>query len=442
VPTATAPLPYDFYAPDALLHLPGGTVTVEEYVDDCIDAGLVHTVHVSERRAFRNCRQRWNWAYLEDLHEDSSIRALEFGLAYHHAMEKFYDPETWHFDKQVLATFAIAEFDRYTRETYESLTRRGLASEALAEDFADRLEAGRAMLEHYFAEVAPVSDTFQPLKVEVAFEVPLHTPDGELILCKCDRCWDRFCLSPPGLELARTQNIRMPGGKREWEHRAAWLGLPVTIGGRLDLLGEDLETGELGVLDWKTAGVLMTDKEIDFLELDDQISTYLLAMHKLGLDVRTFWYHEQWKASPQPPEPYAGGRVIKGRKYQASKTLGTDYAIYYATVSEGDPAGMAAGAYDEFLEWLRTEGPRYWQRTTVRRNNYQLRATEEAIFFEYLDMVSGRIYPSPERKRCSWCAFYQPCLSKQRGERYDHALKTLYTKGRPSNDMNQPKATQ
>jgi hypothetical protein len=401
------------------------TQAVEDYVHDCIDAGLVHTIHTSERKAFRSCRQRWQWAYQDDLHTSESVRALEFGQAYHRAMEVFYDPKTWHLDKEVLAVHAIAEFDRFTTETFNRYAKLGLADERLVEDFADRMTSGVAMLQHYFRDIAPLTDTFEPVEVEIAFEVPLLDPDGNYLLCKCERCYVK----------------RFGYGKAEYDLSAAWRGMPVTIGGRLDLLARDLETGELGILDWKTAGTLMKDEEIDFLELDDQISTYLLAMHKLGLPARVFWYHEQWKAAPQAPEPYAGGRRIKGRMYQANKSLSTTYALYYATVSEGDPAGMAAGAYDEYLDWLKTEGPRYYQRVPVRRTDEQLRATERAIYLEYLDMVSDRIYISPERRKCNWCNFFDPCLGKQRGEPYQHALNTMYVKGGPltTNDSNAPK---
>lgn len=428
-------LPFDTYAPGHLLLIKEKSwgadgQLVEDYVDDQIDAGLVHTIHVSERRAFRSCRQRWNWAYAEDLHTLESIRALEFGLAYHYAMEVFYDPITWHLDKTVLAEHSIAGFKRHTEETRDRFRKAGMADQKLEDDFADRLESGDAMLRHYFAEVAPVTDTFVPVKTEIAFEVALMDPEGKFILCQCDKCWSRFVRAKHG-ELDPTWD--------DHYKRATWLGLPVTIGGRLDLLARDIETGELGVLDWKTAQTLMQDNELDFLHLDDQISTYLLAMHKLGVPARKFWYHEQRKASPVAPEPLT--RKYRGRMYQASKDLPTSYDLYYETVAEGDPAGLAAGAYDDYLLWLKEEGPRFWQRATLQRNDDELRATERHIYGEYVDMLSGQIYPNPSRKQCSWCNFFDPCLAKQQGLPYQHALNTLYVKGRPelSNDKNQPK---
>lgn len=427
-------LPFTAYPVDHLLTnaLVDGRKTeyVQDYVDRMIDAGLVHTIHVSERRAFRNCRQRWQWAYAEDLHGTDSIRALEFGLAYHHAMEKFYDPETWHLDKMVLAEHAIAEFRRYTAATYASFDKSS-DYERLRADFEDRLVSGEQMLRHYFNEVAPETDTFVPLEVEIAFEVPLLDPDGNYLLCKCDRCWFRQFGEKAGYDV---ENHRVtPVGA------ANWMGLPVTIGGRLDALVRDIETRELMVLDWKTAATLMQENELDFLEMDDQISTYLLAMHKLGMNARRFIYHEERKAAPQPPEPLT--KKFRGRLYQASKDLPTSYGVYYETVAEGDPAGLAMGAYDDYLKWLKDEGPKFYQRTIVGRNDAQLRSTEHFIYLEYLDMLSGRIYPNQSRKQCSWCNFFEPCLGKQRGEPYEHSLKTLYVKGgrELSNDKNQPK---
>lgn len=418
-------LPFETYFADDNIGL-ATLVPVEDYVNDCIDAGLVHTIHVSERRAFRSCRQRWQWAYEKDYHSAESVRALEFGTAYHYAMEVFYAPETWHLDKDVLAEHAIAGFKRNTIETRDRFRKLGSLTGLLEADFEDRLASGEAMLRHYFTEVAPVTDTFRPIKVEVAFEVPLLDPDGKYILCKCDRCKQRQF----GYDVANPEKHSDPDG---------WLGLPVTIGGRLDALGEDLETSELGVLDWKTAQTLMQDNELDFLELDDQISTYLLAMHKLGIPARQFWYHEQRKASPDRPEPL--GRKYRGRMYQASKDLPTSYELYYETVAEGDPAGLAAGAYNDYLEWLKTEGPRFYQRTTLRRNDHQLQQTELAIYHEYVDMIRNEVYISPEKKKCSWCNFFDPCLAMQKGNPYQHILNTVYVKGgrELSNDKNAPK---
>src|ERR1041384_1462809 len=180
----TEGLPFTAYAPGT--RLPRNSTA--QYIEDYVEAGLVHTIHVSERRAFRSCRQRWSWAYEDDLHSIESIRALEFGSAYHRAMEVFYDPATWHLDKFVLQEHAIAEFKTFTQDTQARFQKLGMVDERLLADFDDRLSSGEAMLRHYFAAIAPITDTFEPVEIEIAFEVPLLDPDGNYLLCKCDRC--------------------------------------------------------------------------------------------------------------------------------------------------------------------------------------------------------------------------------------------------------------
>jgi hypothetical protein len=409
-------------SPHVTLYAPNETIgglSTEEWVNELIGEDLVHSIHVSELNSHRSCRQRWYWAYIEDLHSAESVKALEFGIAYHRAMEVFYDPATWHLDKDVLATHAIAEFGRENERILDRLRQRGPQPEWLDEDFAERVRFGTAMLDRYFRFVAPTADTFTPVDVEVGFEVPLTGPNGTYVVCRCSRCWART-------ERCENWGELLAPKRGQRGQRGRWLGLPVTLGGRLDLLAEDNQTGELGILDWKTTARLMTEQQLDVLFRDPQISMYLLAMHKLGIPARTFWYHEQLKAEPEAPEPMARRR--KGCLYSTSKQLHTTYDLYYQTVAEGDPTGLAEGAYDEYLLWLRTEGPQFWQRTTVRRNNHQLQMAEKEVFDQFLDMLSERVYINPGKFTCTYCQFADPCLAKQRGENYQHTLNTLYVK--------------
>src|ERR1044071_5979815 len=61
----------------------------------CEHDGGTHCVHSSERKAFRGCKLRWNWAHKEHLSPWAQIKPLEFGIAIHKAMEVFFDPELW-----------------------------------------------------------------------------------------------------------------------------------------------------------------------------------------------------------------------------------------------------------------------------------------------------------------------------------------------------------
>src|SRR6185312_7002878 len=87
-------------------------------VDDYIKAGLVHSLHTSTAKSFRGCRRRWNWLYNEYYYPTETAKPLEFGVAFHYAMEKLYDPDTWH-DKPTAYALARAAFVEKCDEQYE-----------------------------------------------------------------------------------------------------------------------------------------------------------------------------------------------------------------------------------------------------------------------------------------------------------------------------------
>lgn len=395
-------------------------------VNALIDLGLVHSVHTSERRSFRTCRRKWDWIYNQGYHPTDPIRPLEFGTAYHAAMERYYEPSTWHFDKEVLAASAIAEFRRHNER------QRILAAEAadkgntsvtpaaIEADYDERIELGVGMLKYYFFDVAPTLDFFTPVKVEVGFEVPLHRPGStEFILCTCHRCWKRWMKSEHGKEQV------WKSGRSPEKYREEWSGLPVTVGGRLDLLAKD-ESGQYWIFDWKTCAQLLSDFDFS-LFVDDQISTYLLALKRLDINVVGFIYHEQVKTYPEPPEPLK--RSHQGRLFSTAKNQSTTYDMYRSAVEEGDPQGFQSGLYDPYLTYLKEFGPKFFNRRQLYRTDAELLATEEAIFLEFTDMMNGGIYPNPSRFFCNNCPFKEPCLAKNQGADYQYALDTMFAKG-------------
>lgn len=404
-------------------------------VNDLIDLDLVHSIHTSERRSFRTCRRKWDWIYNDGYHPTDPIKPLEFGTAYHAAMERYYEPSTWHFDRDVLAASAIAEFRRHNER------QRLLALEASANgnksgpesdiesDYNERIELGVGMLKHYFYDVAPKLDFFTPVKVEVGFEVPLHRPGSEeFIFCTCARCWAKWSSSVHGQQLTATAMREL--GISEEDYRAGgpgrWLGLPVTVGGRLDLLAKD-DQDQYWIFDWKTCTQLLSDFDFS-LFVDDQISTYLLALKRLGVNVVGFVYHEQVKTYPEAPEPLK--RSHQGRLFSTAKNQSTTYELYLSTVEEGDPQGFQQGLYDTYLSYLKEFGPRFFNRRQLYRTDAELLATEEAIFLEFSDMQNGGIYPNPSRFFCNNCPFKEPCLAKNQGADYIYALDTMFAKGR------------
>jgi hypothetical protein len=403
-------------------------------VNDFIDAKLTHSLHTSESRSFRGCRRRWNWIFHEYYYPLTTPQPLEFGVAFHKGMETWYEPDRWYKNRMVqkeLAKTKFYEVCQQQREEYKRLNGSSIDPDKLLE-YESNVKLGMDMLEYYCTKVSPRYDQeLRPVKVEVAFEVPIISPQGKQLWCKCNTCWNRY---KAYLETLGPERATLEGVTLHWQElRSKWDGLPVTYGGRIDALFEDINTGRYWVADWKTAARLSgLEGPDEYLQNDDQITRYCYALWILGIDVAGFIYHEQKKAVPTEPEPNKSRRL--GRLYSVSKSNPYTYDLYRTTVEENDPDAFSAGLYDEFLQWLKDgkERPRFEARHQQHRTQAQLKNAGQDLFLEASDMVDPdlRLYPSAGRFSCSTCAFRQPCLMKNMDEDYQYTLDSLFEKRR------------
>lgn len=398
----------------------------------------MHSIHTSARLSYRGCRRRWDWASRQMYYPLVTPKPLEFGVAFHKAMEKFYDPLTWG-QWTVAAALAKVAFrdeckDQYRK--YKKLNQANIDPEMKAE-YEDRIKVGLGMLDYYTKYVSPEWDhNFTPVKVEIEFEVPITGPDGEYMWCKCDQCFRRWEASTAGFgQMVTWRDAAAAEGDRrrssEYYRLHIWKGLPVTYGGRIDMLAKD-ELDRYWVFDWKTAARLAgkdAGTDDDFMLLDDQITSYCWALWVLGFPIAGFVYAEIKKAVPEEPEPNKHIRL--GRRYSVAKNISTTYEMYYATVSENDSGALEAGLYDDFLAYLKSEeGPKYHIRHQIFRTEIELQNAGSNIWMEASEMVDPnlRIYPSAGRFNCSSCAYKEPCLMKNRGEDYEYVLNTMFEK--------------
>ena len=421
-------------------------------VNALIKAGLVHEVHTSERRSYRGCRRRWWWVFQEFYYPQVTAKPLEFGVAFHNGMEVLYDPSTWAMTKheagrEIVLQSAIAKFVEVCeaqRKKFGEVNPNGMTDEA-REDYDERVLLGKGMLNYYWKELAPEWDEhFTPEKVEVSFMVPIQSPDtGEYLFCHCNRCWKTYCAHIDAKEeqqyidhaaegaLPWIPLDQQPGERELWEREHP--GLIVCLAGRLDMLVRD-KYGHYWIVDWKTAARLARgdasgqDRD-EFLELDDQIGSYVMALRrKLGLNVRGFIYVELKKAFPEEP---ARNKVIRlGRSYSVNANQAVDYETYKKCVAENDTEAYEAGLYDEFLTYLKEGGVNFHGRYQIMKTDEELEEIERGLFMEASEMTSPTtlIYPSPGRFSCGFCAFRQPCLEKYRQGDYQYMLDTLYEK--------------
>lgn len=411
-------------------------------LQDYIEQKLVHEIHTSERRSFRACRRRWDWLFREGYYPIVTAKPLEFGTAFHKAMEVYYDPKTWSWDKEVVGASAIAAFvNKCEKQKNEAIETTGhLYLEGEQElDYEERVELGKGMLKYYFEDVAPKLDRgWTPVAVEIGFMVAIPNPETgeEVIWCECDRCWDRWThhedfaerVATILAECATCKENHERFGYEKWLANDAreghWNGLPVVYAGRLDMLAKD-ENGFLWIFDWKTARSIPDDHT--FLYLDDQVGSYVWALRRgLGIDVKGFVYREIRKGFPQPPKQNKVRRL--GRIFSVAQNQDTDYDTYLATVSEQDKQAFEDGLYDEFLEFLKNEGVVYFSNNQIAKSQFELDEIERNIGYEALDMIDSslRIYPSAGRFGCSFCAFREPCMEKNSGGDYQYGLDTLF----------------
>jgi hypothetical protein len=397
-------------------------------INDYINAGLTHSLHNSETASYRGCRRRWNWVAREMYYPRVTARPLEFGVAFHEAMETYYGFYLGHFanpDPNAALQLAILAFKRKTQEQLDNYKRLngGIDTEML-DDYKDRVELGVGMLNYYFGKIAPrVDEGLKPLKVEIKFEVPIDGPNGETLWCKCDHCWKRWTSYLADQYQPIFHNA---------EHREkVWKGLPVSFGGRIDAIMEDLH-GRIWIFDWKTAQRLSGDEEQmapdDFLWNENQITGYCWALWRIGLNVAGFIYAEIKKAVPQEPERLS--RPYKGRWFSTNKQQTTTYDMALATFKEYDYEGYSQGLYEEYLEYLMNEGSPFHKRHEVTRNQDELEEFGRNLFLQAAEMTDPNVhvYPNPGKFHCKTCAFWEPCLGKNRGEDYQFTLETMFEK--------------
>lgn len=386
-----------------------------------VDRRLVHEFHTSERKSFRGCRRRWDWIFRQGYYPKMTPKPLDFGVAYHEAEEVYYAPETWNMPREVILEQAIRKF------VIRNNVQRKVAHEVLMystpedidKDFQERKTLGIGMLRYQHDVISPKEDqTWYPIRVEIPFMVPIPHPEtNEHMWCKCDTCWGKYTKY-------HTEHTEL----YEPLDRPLWRGLPVVYAGRIDCLGQD-DNGDLWVIDWKTAARIPDDHS--FLDLDDQVGSYVWALWSIGMNVRGFIYHEQKKGYPLPPTRNKNIRL--GRMFSVKADQDTDYESYRSTVEREDNEAYKAGLYDFYLNFLRDQGQVFYYRSQIHKTNEELKNLQRDLGNEVLDMLAPdlRIYPNPNRSGwggCGGCAFKEPCTEKTRGGDFQYGLDTMFEK--------------
>lgn len=362
-------------------------------------------IRTSDRIQFKRCRRAWDIGskIRQNLEPVVSRPALEFGSAFHAALEVYYNPATWSWiqdDRRIV----VQELAR--KAAHDSLQKQfnmiakfrgdGADLTDLREQFQEHHDLANGML-NYFIKWAGPNDELTPVYVEIEFNIPI--------------VW------PPEVEYPGIRDVHFGVNH---EGYLTYNGEVVYYQGRIDMIAQDRE-GRYWIVDHKTAARLTDTTE--FLELDEQMKSYAWAARLvLGIDIKGVVYSEHVKGYPQPPQELT--RPYKGRWLSTNKQQDTSLELFLEALKV---TGEAPELYADYIYFLQQEGRQYIRRTPVNFSVTELDNLGRQIAFEAVDMLGDPFtYPSPDKFSCKWCDHRTLCLAMNDGSDTEYIKQTYY----------------
>lgn len=353
-----------------------------------------YIIRTSERKDFKNCRQKWDFAYryggtgMVPQYEDWN---LAFGTALHAGWEAYYDPKTWHIARTEVLPLVIVKFHDSWKQFKQNLTT---VDEFIR--WQEMATLGVSML-HNYAEWAPEHDNFDPIGVEIKFEVPI-----------------RGILYYPGFDIPVHVPPVTDRLQPEWN---------IFYQGKIDVLLRDRQGG-LWIMDHKSCSSIQSGLP-DFLPMDEQIGSYCWAIgQELGVKIEGFLYNEAVKTVPHPP------KVLKNGSLSKDKSQNTNLKLYLKAIRDN---GLDPEPYHDFLLFLTEIPNKYFRRTQVQLSPRRLQLIGDRIRTEAVMMLNNpEIVPNPNQFMCGRCQYKSPCDAMMDGSDPDWILKELYEEREPN----------
>ncbi len=323
------------------------------------------SIHISDVRQFKACRQRWHFS--SPLRLNLAPRKAQtyflFGRLVHDALEQYYNNRK----PEAVLNF----YERSMIEELKTLHRLMPSFVGSVEDQRLRaeLEKGKYVVQHYMTWAADVDD-FEMVHPERKF-----------------------------------QEIELPG-------------TDIVISGRFDGIIRR-KNGALWLKEFKTAISLPSD--FSFLLLDEQASLYLWAANQMFDEpVKGVLYTYLKKKAPAIPKPLKRGGLSKAR------SIDTTAQVYYNALMHYD---LDPQDYIEILRHLATKPNNFFKRHQVRRSKQELDIFIERFIATAQEMLNTDIpiYPSPNMMECNRCSFFGACsVGASNPGMQDSILKTEY----------------
>lgn len=325
------------------------------------------SIHISDIRAFRQCRRKWNWVspLRNNLEPNIPYAPFYTGRAVHAALEFYYRDG-----------IALGEtVEKYLESEEAAMLINGMW-ESERQTFEEQMDLIRAIVGHYEMWVSTDTKVYSDrnltfVALELPFEIPL-----------------------PGVEGA-------------------------TFGGRFDGIVHHKERGEMWI--WETKTTRSIAELTSSLGNDEQSGLYMYAARQLGYPVVGVLYNMLRKKAPAEPAMLASGGLSKAKSIDTS-------AAYYAHClqrhfPDWEPETIQE-QYGDILGSLKPNENKFFQRFPIYRSAYELNHLVENLAATAKEMMNADlpIYPAPSWVSCNFCSFKPACLTMNAGGNYEVLL--------------------
>lgn len=335
---------------------------------------MKYEIHISDVRAFKSCRRRWDWVSPLRNNLEPNIPYMPFftGRAIHYALDVFYS-------QGIPLVKTMGLFVQYEMAQME---KHGRLFESERESLQEQIELMVAILEHYeiwlkHEEGRWSDDQFEFIAMETEFSVPLRTPSG--------RASSR-----------------------------------VFLAGRFDGLIMRKDDGSFWI--WETKTTRSIDELHKSLANDEQCGAYVYAAQQLfDVPVTGVLYNTMRKKAPTFP------KVLKDGTLSKNKSIDTTAQYYLQAVQTLFPDMSneeILSEYRDILQHLMDEGKPFFQRIPIYRTPDEIKTLQHNLWITALEMVrpSTPLYPAPAWNTCGFCRYRSPCLALNSGKDYQFIL--------------------
>lgn len=195
--------------------------------------------------------------------------------------------------------------------------------------------------------------------------------------------------------------------------------------------------GRLWIVEYKTAKMFQTGH----FDTDPQVTAYCWAGELIyGQPIAGVVYQQHKKQLATPPEFLKTTKMFSVNKKQV-----TTHALYRDALLKlyGDSMRFPSPNV-EFLNYLAEQengnSDLLVKRDFPERNEYQIRAHEQNVLLEAVDMLNPNlpIYPNPTRD-CSWkCPFLQACINMDDGGDWEQEMELMTLDREEEKDLWRP----